>query len=127
MTERNYWLILGAILAGIGVSAGVAGAHLLQDITSEARFITYNKAVRYQMYHSFALIFTGILISQNPGKFLNMAGWLFLTGILLFSGSLYLIVLTGIQGFEILSPIGGIAFVLGWLSLAYSAIIIKDE
>ena len=127
MIERNYWLILGAIFAAIGVSAGAAGAHLLQDIISEARFITFNKAVRYQMYHSFALIFTAILSSQNPGKVLNIAGWFFLSGILLFSGSLYLIVLTGIQGFEILSPIGGIAFVLGWLTLAYSAFNTKNE
>ena len=56
-----------------------------------------------------------------------MAGWLFLAGILLFSGSLYLIVLTGVQGFEVLSPFGGIAFVLGWFSLAYSAFNIKNE
>ena len=121
MNERNYWLILGAILAAVGVSAGAAGAHLLQDIISEARFITFNKAVRYQMYHSFALIFVALLSSQNPGKALDIAGWLFLAGILLFSGSLYLIVLTGLQWFEVFSPVGGIAFVLGWLSLAYSA------
>ncbi|MFX0034126.1 MAG: DUF423 domain-containing protein [Candidatus Hermodarchaeota archaeon] len=121
MTERNYWLILGAILAAIGVSAGAAGSHLLQDIISEARFITFNKAVRYQVYHSFALIFVALLSSQNLGKALDLAGWLFLAGILLFSGSLYLIVLTGLQWFEIFSPFGGIAFVLGWLSLAYSA------
>ncbi len=127
MTEKNYWLILGAIFAAIGVSAGAAGAHFLRNIISETRFITFNKAVRYQMYHSFALIFTGILVSQNPGKFLNIAGWLFLAGILLFSGSLYLIVLTGVQGFEIFSPIGGIAFVLGWVSLAYSAFNTKSE
>jgi uncharacterized membrane protein YgdD (TMEM256/DUF423 family) len=121
MSKRNYWLILGASFAAIGVSAGAAGAHLLQNIISEARFITFNKAVRYQMYHSFALIIIAVLSSQNPGKVLNIAGWFFLSGILLFSGSLYLIVLTGVQGFEILSPIGGIAFVLGWITLAYSA------
>ena len=121
MSERNYWLILGASLAAIGVSAGAAGAHLLRNIISEVRFITFNKAVRYQMYHSFALIFIAIFSSQNPGKVLNIAGWFFLSGILLFSGSLYLIVLTGVQGFEILSPIGGTAFVLGWITLAYSA------
>ena len=121
MTEKNYWLILGAILAAIGVSAGAAGAHFLRNIISETRFITFNKAVRYQMYHSFALIFVALLSSQNPGKALDIAGWLFLAGILLFSGSLYLIVLTGLQWFEVFSPVGGIAFVLGWLSLAYSA------
>ena len=120
MTERNYWLILGAILAAIGVSAGAAGAHFLRNIISETRFITFNKAVRYQMYHSFALLFVALLSSQNPGKALDIAGWLFLAGILLFSGSLYLIVLTGLQWFEVFSPVGGIAFVLGWLSLAYS-------
>ena len=73
------------------------------------------------MYHSFALIFVALLSSQNPGKALDIADWLFLAGILLFSGSLYLIVLTGLQWFEVFSPVGGIAFVLGWLSLAYSA------
>jgi uncharacterized membrane protein YgdD (TMEM256/DUF423 family) len=72
------------------------------------------------MYHSFALIIVGILSIQNLGKALDIAGWLFLAGILLFSGSLYLIVLTGLQWFEVFSPVGGIAFVLGWLCLAYS-------
>lgn len=120
MNEKNYWLILGAILAAIGVSAGAAGAHLLQPIISEVRFVTFNKAVRYQMYHSFALIFVSILSTQIQGKALNIAGWLFLLGILLFSGSLYLIVLTGLQWFEVFSPIGGFAFVFGWLSLAYA-------
>ena len=64
MNEKNYWLILGAILAAIGVSAGAAGAHLLQPIISEVRFVTFNKAVRYQMYHSFALIFVSILSTK---------------------------------------------------------------
>ncbi|MFX0138301.1 MAG: DUF423 domain-containing protein [Candidatus Hodarchaeota archaeon] len=120
MERKNFWLILGAVIAALGVSAGAAGAHLLQLTISDPRFITFNKATRYQMYHSFALILVALLSSQIQGKALNLAGWFFLIGILLFSGSLYLIVLTGLQWFEVFSPIGGIAFVLGWLSLAYA-------
>jgi uncharacterized membrane protein YgdD (TMEM256/DUF423 family) len=120
MDKKNLWLVLGGIGAALAVSTGAFGAHILERIISDDTFITWNKAVRYQMYHSIALILVSLLTSQSPSKTLDLAGWFFLIGILTFSGSLYLIVFTGLQLFGYITPIGGFAFVFGWLSIVYS-------
>ncbi|MFW9784013.1 MAG: DUF423 domain-containing protein, partial [Candidatus Heimdallarchaeota archaeon] len=80
----------------------------------------------YQMYHSIALIIVSILLSQRTLKALNIAGWCFLIGIAAFSGSLYLIVFTGIRELGWIAPFGGIAFVIGWLCLAYAGLQKKE-
>ncbi|MFW9821855.1 MAG: DUF423 domain-containing protein [Candidatus Thorarchaeota archaeon] len=120
MNEKNLWLIIGTISAALAVIMGAFGAHILEPIVSEGDFITYQKAVRYQMYHSFGLIVVALLSSQGLYKPLKIAGWCFFIGIILFSGSLYLIVFTGLRGFGVITPVGGVAFVLGWISLAFS-------
>ena len=120
MAQRNFWLIIGAIGAALAVSAGAFGAHILQPIISESVFITYQKAVRYQMYHSIGLIFIALLSSQARTRALNIAGWSFLIGMITFSGSLYLLVFTGFSWLGAITPIGGVAFVIGWISLAFS-------
>ena len=120
MDRKNLWLIIGAIGAALGVSAGAFGAHMLDGVVSPSTYITFTKGVRYQMYHSIALIFVAIFASQTSLKSLNISGWCFLIGILTFSGSLYLIVFTGIQWLEWITPVGGFAFVFGWIFLAYS-------
>jgi uncharacterized membrane protein YgdD (TMEM256/DUF423 family) len=122
MKQKNFWLMIGAIGAGLAVSAGAYGAHMLDGIVLDSIYKTFKKAVRYQMYHSLALLIVGILSSQNPKRSLNIAGWFFLGGILTFSGSLYLIVFTGIQWLEWITPIGGFAFVFGWISIVYSSL-----
>ncbi|MHA2391091.1 MAG: DUF423 domain-containing protein [Promethearchaeota archaeon] len=114
------WLIIGAIGAALAVSAGAFGAHFLDGVVSDSTYVTFTKAVRYQMYHSIGLILIAILSSQFTKKALNIAGWCFIIGILAFSGSLYLIVFTGIQELGWIAPFGGIAFVIGWLCLAYA-------
>ena len=120
MAQRNFWLIIGAIGTALAVSAGAFGAHLLQPIFSESIFITYQKAVRYQMYHSIGLIFVALLSSQARTGALNIAGWSFLIGMITFSGSLYLLAFTGFSWLGAITPIGGVAFVIGWISLAFS-------
>ena len=104
------WLGTGALFAALGVAAGAFGAHGLRAMLAEPLLLIYETAVRYQMYHALALVALGAL-----------AGSLFTLGILLFSGSLYLLVLTGTRPLGILTPIGGSCFIAGWLWLAISA------
>ena len=120
MDQKNLWLILGAIGAALAVIAGAYGAYILELLVSENTMITFRKAVRYEMYHSLALIFVALFSSQTQVKAVNIAGWCFLIGILTFSGSLYLLVFTGLEWLGAITPIGGFVFVFGWISLAYS-------
>lgn len=95
---------------------------MLDGVVSDITYVTFTKAVRYQMYHSFALIFVSLLSSQPNKKVVNLSGWCFIMGILAFSGSLYLIVFTGLEWIGWIAPIGGFAFVFGWTFLAYSGV-----
>ncbi len=107
---------LGALLAGIGVVAGAFGAHALQDFVPANRLDTFETAVRYQMYHAIVLFALGWAAPLRPRA--RWAAYLFLAGMLLFSGSLYLLVLTDTGWPGAVTPFGGIAFVAGWLLLA---------
>ena len=122
MNRKNLWLILGAINGAIAVLAGAYGAHIIGGDQLNPTLITMQKAVRYQMYHAFALVIVAILSNYIEQKMLNISGWLFLLGIILFSGSLYIIVFTGWQPIEFLAPFGGFAFTFGWLGLVYVGI-----
>lgn len=123
---QKTFLILGTLLAGIGVVLGAFGAHGLKKIVGPDTVATYQTGVQYQMYHAFALIIVGVLYERWQSSYLHAAGWLFLGGVLLFSGSLYLLASlkamnkVGISGIGIITPIGGLLFVLGWLSLLVS-------
>ena len=122
MDRKNLWLILGAFNAAFAVLAGAYGAHIIGGNQLNPTLITMQKAVRYQMYHAFALIIVALLARNIELKMVDISGWLFLIGIILFSGSLYIIVFTGIQWIEFLTPIGGFAFTFGWLGLMYVGI-----
>ena len=122
MEKKNLWLILGAFNAAFAVLAGAYGAHIIGGDQLNPTLITMQKAVRYQMYHAFALVIVGILSNYMEHKMLYISGWLFLLGIILFSGSLYIIVFTGWQPIEFLAPFGGFAFTFGWLGLVYVGI-----
>jgi uncharacterized membrane protein YgdD (TMEM256/DUF423 family) len=122
MDRKNLWLIIGAINGAFAVLAGAYGAHIIGGTQLNPTLITMQKAVRYQMYHAIALVIVAILANYMEHKMLNISGWLFLLGIILFSGSLYVIVFTGWQPIEILAPFGGFAFTFGWLGLAYVGI-----
>lgn len=119
MDRKNLWLILGAFNAAFAVLAGAYGAHIIGGGQLNPVLITMQKAVRYQMYHAIALVIVALLANNIKLKMVDIAGWLFLLGIILFSGSLYIIVFTGIQWIEFLTPIGGFAFTFGWLGLVY--------
>jgi uncharacterized membrane protein YgdD (TMEM256/DUF423 family) len=108
----------GAALAGLAVAAGAFGAHALRDTITSADLQTYETAARYHMYHALALLVVGRLLSRRATSLLRATFWLFLAGILLFSGSLYALALTGEKALGYLTPIGGAAFLAGWACLA---------
>lgn len=113
---------LGAVLAGLAVAAGAYGAHAGAKYMSPESLVTYEKAVRYQMYHSLAMLAAGMASILWPGQagFFSFAGVLFLSGIVLFSFSLYAISLLGLN-VALITPFGGTAFILGWLVMAVGA------
>jgi uncharacterized membrane protein YgdD (TMEM256/DUF423 family) len=117
-------LLAGTIFGGLGVALGAFGAHGLQNMTSDEKLIHgFQTAVQYQVYHALALLATGILFERFQDKLVKWAGNCFITGIVLFSGSLYLLTLLKIQGSSMtkiagpITPIGGVFFILGWLFL----------
>jgi uncharacterized membrane protein YgdD (TMEM256/DUF423 family) len=116
------WIKIGAIVGGLGVMAGAFGAHLLKSQLSSRGMEVFEIAARYQMYHVPAIIAVGLLaLHGRNGKALTMAGWLFLVGTLLFSGSLYVLAVTGITMMGMIAPIGGVAQIIGWFALAIAA------
>ena len=115
--DRLFFLI-GAVSAFIGVAAGAFGAHGLKDRLSADMLATFEVGVRYQMYHAFALIAAAWAVSRWPGALATSAGWLFIAGTIVFSGSLYLLSLTGQRWLGAITPLGGLAFLAGWLCLA---------
>jgi uncharacterized membrane protein YgdD (TMEM256/DUF423 family) len=109
---------LGAGLGALAVVLGAFGAHSLKDtLTASGKLDVYQTAVTYHFYHVFALIATGVLMEIMPIRKFRFAAWFFLIGILLFSGSLYLICLTNISKLGIITPIGGVFFIAGWVTL----------
>lgn len=111
------FLVLGAINGFLAVALGAFGAHGLEGKISKNAIATWEKAVNYQMFHTMALFVTGILMMKVHSVGVTWAGWLFFIGILLFSGSLYIYSTTGIKTFAMITPIGGVAFLIGWILL----------
>ena len=109
------FLILGTVFAGSGVAAGAFGAHALKEILDAPSLQVFDTATRYQMYHAFGLCIVSWAIDRYPEQRLEKVGWLFTIGILLFSGSLYVVSLAGIRWLGAVTPIGGLAFLAGWL------------
>jgi uncharacterized membrane protein YgdD (TMEM256/DUF423 family) len=112
---------LGALLALAAVAAGAFGAHALRDRLTPERLAVFETGARYQMYHALGLIAVAWALTRWPGQLPVWAGWLFVAGTVLFSGSLYLLALTGIRWWGAVTPLGGVAFLSGWLCLAISA------
>jgi uncharacterized membrane protein YgdD (TMEM256/DUF423 family) len=122
MEMAKIYLVLGSVLAGLAVILGAFGAHGLKQLVPPETVTTYQTGVQYQMYHAFAILVIGILAERAANTaFLNYAGMSFLTGIVLFSGSLYLMASlkavnkVGVSGIGIITPIGGLFFILGWI------------
>jgi uncharacterized membrane protein YgdD (TMEM256/DUF423 family) len=112
---------LGALAGFIGVALGAFAAHGLKSRLTPELLATFEIGVRYQMYHAFALIAVAWACTRWPGTAVTVAGWLFLAGIVLFSGSLYVLALTGVRWLGAVAPVGGLAFLAAWLCLAWSA------
>lgn len=114
------FLILGSLSAFVGVALGAFGAHTLKAKMNPEMLAVFETGVRYQMYHAIGLFIVSWVLSQWPQANAGIAGWLFVGGTVLFSGSLYILALTGIRGFGAVTPIGGLMFLAGWLWLAWS-------
>lgn len=111
-------LLAGAILGGLGVALGAFGAHALKDmLTASGRLDTFELAVRYEFYHAFALLTVGVLFQWMNPKYLKTSALFFLSGTILFSGSLYLLCLTNVTAFAMATPFGGVLLILGWIFL----------
>jgi uncharacterized membrane protein YgdD (TMEM256/DUF423 family) len=110
----RFFFVVGALLAGLGVAAGAFGAHGLEGRVSPDRLETFRTAVTYQMYHALALLAVGWAAAQGGGPLVHGAGYCFVAGILVFSGSLYLLVLTDTSWLGAITPLGGAAFLVGW-------------
>jgi uncharacterized membrane protein YgdD (TMEM256/DUF423 family) len=111
----------GAALGFLAVAAGAFSAHALRERLSPAQMLAFETAARYQMYHALALLAVAWASSRWPCAVIRFSGWMFVVGTVLFSGSLYLLVLTGIRWFGAVTPLGGIAFIAGWLALAWGS------
>ena len=118
--ERRFFA-LGSLSALIGVAAGAFGAHALKTRLPPELLIAFETGVRYQLVHSLALLAVAWAVVRWPGRATTSAGVLFLAGIVLFSGSLYALALTGSRTLGIVTPFGGVAFIAGWASLAWGA------
>ncbi|MBI1875622.1 MAG: DUF423 domain-containing protein [Acidobacteria bacterium] len=116
-------VLLVAALAGfIGVALGAFGAHGLRGRLSPEMLAAFETGVRYQTYHALALFATGLLMARTGGRLIQTAAWLFVAGIVLFSGSLYALSLTGRSTFGAITPFGGLALLVGWACLAIAAL-----
>ena len=115
------FLILAALSGMLLVILGAFGAHALEARLPPGHLAWWQKAVNYQGLHTLALLGVGLLALHQPGRALSAAGWLFLTGILLFSGSLYTLALTDLRTLGMVTPFGGTAFIAGWIALALAA------
>jgi uncharacterized membrane protein YgdD (TMEM256/DUF423 family) len=116
------FLSLGALSGALAVILGAFGAHALRARLSPDLLDTFETGARYQMYHALALLAVAFAISHyGSSSLLNATGWLFLAGTFIFSGSLYLLAATNIKWLGAITPLGGVAFILGWLCLALAA------
>ena len=120
---NNLWIKLGAILGGLSVMFGAFGAHSLKARLTEKSLQTFHTAQFYQFMHSLALVLVGILVlkvGEENSKKLHRAGWFFVAGIAMFSGSLYTIALGGPRWLGPITPLGGLSFMIGWFLLAFA-------
>jgi uncharacterized membrane protein YgdD (TMEM256/DUF423 family) len=118
MADRSPLVALGALNAALAVAAGAFAAHALRDRLEARALEVFETGARYHMYHAVAMVLAGMLVATRGA---STAGWLFQAGIALFSGSLYALALTDVKGLGAITPIGGLAFLAGWVWLAWCA------
>ncbi len=122
----RWFVILGSLNSFLSVALGAFAAHGLKNRVTPDLLETFQTGARYEMYHGLALILVGLLLRLYPQHTLfNWAGWAFLAGTVLFCGSLYAIVFTGVRGFGAVAPLGGLSFMAGWLILVITFLKMK--
>ena len=117
----RFFFALGAVSGFISVAAGAFGAHALRSLLTPEYLGIFETAARYQMYHALALLAVAWAAARWPGALPQWAGWLFVAGTVLFSGSLYALALSGVRWLGAITPLGGVAFLVGWACLALAA------
>ena len=117
MADRSPLIALGALNGAIAVAAGAFGAHGLRERLEKPMLDIFETAARYQMYHALAMVLCGMIATKSAAT----AGWILQAGIVVFSGSLYALSLTGVKGLGAITPLGGLAFLVGWGLLAWGA------
>jgi uncharacterized membrane protein YgdD (TMEM256/DUF423 family) len=115
------FVILGSLSGLVGVAAGAFGAHGLRARLAPELLAVFETGARYQMYHALALLAAAWVAGRWPGPLATWAGWLFVAGTVIFSGSLYALALSGVRWLGAVTPLGGLAFIAGWLCLALAA------
>lgn len=115
------WLVAGAISGFLSVALGAFAAHGLQSRVGPAEIAVFETGARYQMYHALALLAVAWVAVQGAGISATVAGWAFVIGTILFSGTLYYLGLTGSRALVMVTPVGGVAFLVGWAALAVAA------
>ena len=117
------FIIIGAVLTGLSVAFGAFGGHLLERMLEPRYLEIWGKGVTYQMLHGIGILIVGVLLSKLPGNaLLSWSGWLMLVGVILFSGSLYVLSLTKIGVLGAITPIGGVAFIVAWILMIVAAV-----
>jgi len=119
--DRTF-LLVGAVSGFIGVAFGAFGAHVLRGRLSPDMLAVFETGVRYQMYHAVAVLVVALATSRFDGWLIRAAGWSLTAGMVLFSGSLYALALTGVTKFAMITPVGGLAFLAGWALLVMIAL-----
>lgn len=116
------FLFIGALNGFLAVALGAFGAHGLEGKLTQHELGIWEKAVQYQMFHASALLVTALVAAKVQTASITWAGWIFFIGIILFSGSLYIYATTNVTAFALITPLGGVAFLIAWVLLGYSAL-----
>lgn len=119
-------MVIASVFGLTGVALGAFGAHTLKSTVSSEMLSVFETGVRYQMYHAFALFIVAWVLQSSQSRRFEVSAWFFVVGVVLFSGSLYVLALTGIRGLGIITPIGGLAFLAGWLTLTLGFLQTKE-
>ena len=121
----NTWLVIAAVNGALAVAAGAFAAHGLEGRLDAHMLDVFQTGARYHMYHALAMGLAALVMRGEVAFRARLSAWLFLAGIVLFSGSLYMLALTGMHGFVYVTPLGGVAFLGGWLSLVWAGLRLK--
>ncbi len=121
MKVERLFAVLGSLSGFLAVSAGAFGAHALRQKLTSDELAVFETAARYQMYHALALLAVGWAAGRWPAAAIQLSGWMFVAGTVLFCGSLYALALSGFRWLGAVTPFGGLAFLLGWMCLAWGA------